>query len=100
MKEKTAKELLRRYGHQLLFAFVRIVFPTERHSSISDIDDPVVGDGNAMRITGEILENVLRSSEWSFGVNHPILTKQRSKESMENPSFGQGFQTAWKHQFV
>ena len=97
MKEKTAKELLRRDGHQLLLAFVRIVFPTERHSSISDIDDAVIGDGNAMRIAGQILENVLRSSEGSFGVNHPILTKQRSKESMESLRFGQWLQTAWKH---
>jgi hypothetical protein len=29
VKEKTAKELPRRYGHQLLLAFVRIVFATE-----------------------------------------------------------------------
>ena len=76
------------------------VFPTERHSPISDLDDPVVGDGNAVRIAGEILENVLRASERAFGVNHPILTKQRSKESMESPCFGQWFQTAWKYQCV
>jgi hypothetical protein len=98
VEEKTAEELLRRDGHQLLLAFVRIVFPTERHSPISDIDDPMVGNGHAIRIAGQILENVLRSSEWPLGVNHPILTKQRSKKRVESPCFGQRFQTAWKHQ--
>ncbi len=51
-----------------------------------------------MRVAGQILENMLRSSEWSFGINHPILTKQWSKKRMESPCFGQRFQTAWKHQ--
>ena len=44
-----------------------------------------------MRIAGQILEDMFGSSEWPFGINHPVLAKQRPKKSMEGFLFGEWF---------
>ena len=40
---------------------------------ISDIDDAVIGDGHAMRVAPEILDDVLRSFEGTLGVDDPVV---------------------------
>jgi hypothetical protein len=41
----------------------------------------------------------LRPAEGPFGVNHPVLTKQRPQKSMEGFLLGEPFQAAREHQF-
>ena len=40
---------------------------------ISDIHDAVVGDGDAMRVAPDILDDLLGSFEGSLGVDHPVF---------------------------
>jgi hypothetical protein len=40
---------------------------------ITDIDNTVIGDGHAMRVAPEILEDVLRPFEGTLGVDDPVL---------------------------
>jgi hypothetical protein len=63
-------------SHQPLFALMGIIFPAEGDPVIGKIDDPVVGDSDAMRVAGQVMEDMLGSSEWPFGVNYPVVTKQ------------------------
>jgi hypothetical protein len=100
VKEEAPEKLLRRDSHQLLLALVRIIFPTKRHFPIGDMDDPVVGDSDTMRVAGQVLKNVLWSSKWPFGVNHPVVMEQWPKKSMESLCLGQWFQGAGEHQFA
>ena len=58
--------------------FVRMVFPAERDLAIGEVHDPVVGDGYAMCIASQVMEDMFRPSEGSLRVDHPVLTEQRA----------------------
>src|SRR5450755_3622063 len=45
-------------GHQPLLAFVRIVLPAESNVAIDKVHDPVVGDGDAMRVACQVMKNM------------------------------------------
>jgi len=88
VKQEAAKKLLSGHGHKPLLALVGIVFPPECDVAIGNVDEPVIGDSDTMRVTGQVLENVLRSSEWPFGVDNPVVTKQWPKKRMESFCLG------------
>jgi hypothetical protein len=56
-----------------------IVFPTESDFAIGKVHDSVVGDGDAMRVAGQVMKDAFKSTEGPLGVDHPILTEQRSQ---------------------
>jgi hypothetical protein len=56
MEKKAAQELLRRDGHQLLFAAVRVILPAESDLAISEGDNPVVGNNDAMCVAGQVMK--------------------------------------------
>lgn len=62
---------------------MRVVLPAESDLAISEGDEPVVGNGNAMRVASQIVENVLRTAERRLDVYHPVLTEKRAKERAE-----------------
>src|ERR1700686_5882085 len=43
----------------------------------------MVGDGDAMGVTAEILEHILGAAEGWFRVDHPVFAKQRSQPGGE-----------------
>ena len=100
MEQEPPQKLVGGDGHQPLLAFVGIIFPAKGDLAIGNVDDPVVGDSDAMRVAGQIVEDVLRSSEWPLGVDHPVVTKQRPEKSIECFLVGQPLRTARKHQFL
>ena len=99
VEQEPPQELLGGHCHQPLLALVRIVFPAEGDLAVGKVHDPVVGDGDAMRVAGQIVEDMFGSSEWPFGVDHPVVAKQRPQESMERFLLGEPFQTAGEPQF-
>ena len=54
--------------HQTLFAAVCIVLPAERYFAVSEANQPVVGDGDSVRVAGEAVENMQRSAEGRLGI--------------------------------
>ena len=52
---------------------VRIVFVAEGHLAVLQGHEPVVGDGHAMGIAGEVFQHVLGGLEWLGGVHYPVL---------------------------
>src|SRR5437868_8149875 len=48
----------------------------------------MVGDGNTMGIAAEILQDVLGSAEWRFGVDDPIFAEERTQPSREELGMG------------
>ena len=60
---------------QPFLVLVGIVFPTEGDLAVSKIDNPMVGDSDTVRVAGQIMENMLGSSAWPFGVDNPVVTK-------------------------
>jgi hypothetical protein len=50
VEEEPPQKLLGGDSHQPLLAVVGIIFPAKSDVAISNIDDPVIGDGDAMRV--------------------------------------------------
>lgn len=98
MQEKAAQKLLGRYSHQLLFTGMSIIFPAESNLTVREVYEPVIGDGNAMGIPGQIVKNVLRATERRLSVHDPVLPKERTKKGTECRLLRKGLKTAWKDQ--
>jgi len=75
MEQESPEELVGGDGHQPLLVLVRIILPAEGDFAVGKVYDPVIGNGDAMRVAGQIMENVFRAAEWPFCVHHPILTE-------------------------
>ena len=43
----------------------------------------MVRDRNTMGVTSQVLKDMVWPAEWRFGIDDPILLKQRSQESAE-----------------
>jgi hypothetical protein len=71
VEQETPQKLFGGHGHQPLLALVGIIFPAEGDLAIRKVHNPVIGDGHAMRVAGQIVEDMFGSSEWPFGVNYP-----------------------------
>lgn len=78
--QEPAQELIRGDRHDLLLAAVRIIFPAKRHSIILDGNQSMVGDGDPMCITTEVVQNMVGTTEGRFGVNDPVLSEQFPKK--------------------
>jgi len=53
-----------------------IIFPAESNLIMLEGYEAVVGDGNAMGVTGEIAEHMMGTAEGWLGVDDPVLTEQ------------------------
>ena len=63
---------------------------------IGEGDQSVVGDGYAMGVTAQIAEHVLWSSERSFRIDHPVLSKEWSQPGEEGFRLSEGLQVSMK----
>ncbi len=83
VQEETAQELIEREGHQFFLIVVSRVPPTKGDLAVSQRDQSMVGDGDAVSVTAEILEHILGAAEGWFRVDHPVFAKQRSQPGGE-----------------
>ena len=83
VKKKSAQELMGGNGHDLLFAVVSIVSPTERDATVPERHEPVVGDGDAMGVASQIVENVFGAAEGRLGVDDPVFLAELPEEMIE-----------------
>ena len=70
VKQEAADEFRRFEPHHALCGFMAVVFPAERDVSISDVDQAIVRDGDAMRVTPQVAEYLLRPAERFLCVHH------------------------------
>jgi len=78
--QEAAQELICGDRHDFLLAAVRIVFPAKRDSIILERHQSMVGDGDAVRIAGEIVQNMLGTAEGWLGIDDPVLLEERSEK--------------------
>jgi uncharacterized protein GlcG (DUF336 family) len=72
MEQEAAQELMRRDGHDLLLVAMRVVSPTEGDAAIAQGDKAMIGDGDAVGISGQVAQNLFRPAERRLGIDHPI----------------------------
>src|ERR1700687_5687747 len=59
---------------------MRVVFPAEVHTLLTEGEQPVIGDGHSMCVTSEIPEHLERATQGGLGVDYPILAVQTAQE--------------------
>ena len=64
--EKAAQEDLMGECHRPPLVVMSVVLPAERHVGVSKIDEPVVGDCDAVRVLGQIVQNVFGTTKGAF----------------------------------
>jgi hypothetical protein len=70
--QEAAQELLGGDRHDLLLAAARIIFPAKRDPIILERNQSMVGDGDAVRIASEIVQNMLGTAEGWLGIDDPV----------------------------
>lgn len=61
---------------------VLVILVTEGHVAVLQGDEPVVRDGHAMGIPGQVREHLRWVLHGLFGVDHPLLVAQRGEEAL------------------
>jgi len=83
VKQEAAQELMSGNGHDLLLAAVGIISPAERDAIVLKGHEAMVGDGDAMGVAGQIVENMFGAAERWLGVDDPVLPEQLPEEVAE-----------------
>ncbi len=83
VKEETPNELDRFNRHELLRVVVGRVSPAESNLSVSQFEQTTVGDGNAMRIACQILQDVFGSAKRSSDFHHPLRLSKTAYEAIK-----------------
>ena len=72
VEQKAADELDGVQRHELVLVVIGRVSPAEGRMAIAHLDQAPVGDGHAMRVAGQVLEDMLGSAEGRLGIDHPL----------------------------
>ena len=70
-------------SHPAALAVVGVVLPAKGDVSIVHRQQSVIGDGHAVRVASQILQDVFRSSERCLGVDDPVLPEESAEECGE-----------------
>src|SRR3984957_10793882 len=83
MDEEAADELVGIQCHRLLLAAATIILPLEANLAILDIKDTIVGNGDAVCIAADILQDLLRSGERALCIDRPFGLADRGQVTLE-----------------
>ena len=89
MFEEPAQKDLVRQGHHSLLAVMSVVLPAEGDVAVADVDKPMVGDRDPMRVSSQIMQDMFGTAEGRLGVDHPVFPKQSTEKGVELFLFGQ-----------
>jgi len=89
MEQEAAQELIDGQSHEPFLVAVRGIAPAEGDVAIAEIDQPGVGEGDAMGVCAEIAQYMFRSSEGPLGVNDPVVAEQYSQPCGEGARMSQ-----------
>jgi hypothetical protein len=89
MQQEAAEELVRAHSHVPLLIAVSIILPKKRDLAVGERYKSVVRDGDAMGVASQVVQYVLGSPEWAFGVNDPILAEQAAQKRLKRSGIGQ-----------
>ena len=77
-----------------MLAAMGIVFPPECNFAVVKTNQAMIGDGDPVRVAGQIMEDMLRSTKRPFGIDDPVLAEQRAQEGAKGFLLRQRFQGA------
>src|ERR1017187_455645 len=92
MQQETANELVGGQGHRFDLAVVPIVLPLEADLTVFYIEQTVVGNRDAVRITAYVIEDLLRYGERPLGVHYPLAGLHASYQLGKDLGLTKGLQ--------
>lgn len=90
MHQEPAQELLVGKSHGAVLALVGVVFPAKSYAVVVDAKQTVVGNGDSMGVTGQVLQNVFRTAERRLGVTTHCLREMVSRNAAKFFSLASG----------
>ncbi len=84
VKQEAADELVGRESHGFLLIVVAIVLPIEFHVAVFDLDNPMVGDGDSVRVAADIVHHLLWPGERWLGVDDPFHVSHQIEMTVES----------------
>ena len=100
VQQEPTDELVRGEGHHLGLAVVTVVFPGQTDLAVGEPGQPVVGDGDPVRLAAEIGEHLRRAGERTLGVDHPLDAAEGAEAFGESIGSGEGCERARKAQLA
>ena len=79
MQQEAANELVRLQRQGFLPGLVAIILVAKTDLAVVDVEQAMVGDGHAVGITPQVIQDLFGTSERWFGVNHPLAFAQRGQ---------------------
>ena len=73
VQKETANEFKGRDRHNFPLVVILVIAPFERDLAVLEVEDTVVGDGDAMGISAKIVDDAGRRFEWRFTVDDPFF---------------------------
>src|ERR1700719_3996390 len=98
--EETSQELMGGNGHYLLLAAAGIVSPAERDAIVCEGHEAMVGDGDAVSVAGQVVENMFGTAERRLGIDHPVLLAELPEEVAESARCGKRLERAMELESV
>src|SRR5215468_391004 len=92
MNQKATNELVGIERHKLVTsdALGAVILPFESHAPAVKGDEPAVGNGDPVRVAGQVGEHSIGSAERRLGIDHPFDLSQCAEVGFENSRLGQG----------
>src|ERR1700722_9288518 len=100
MDEEAADELVGIQCHRLLLAAATIILPLEANLAIVDIEDAIVGNGDAVCVSADVFQDLLRSGEGALCIDHPFGLTDRGQVTLEGVPLPQMSQGGEKYQLT
>ena len=88
MLKKAAEKLFTSESHRVFLVVILVIPPTEADLGFVDGKKPVIGDGHAMRITSQVLQDMFWTSKRRLRIDHPVLGGQVVQECGERLRIG------------
>jgi hypothetical protein len=81
--QEAPDELVRVKPHGLpaVRAVDAVVLPAERHAALVEGEQTLVGDGDAVRVAADVVEDLFRSGKRRLGVDDPCDRRSPGKEN-------------------
>lgn len=89
VKQEATEKLIARERHHFLPIVVGRVAPAKGNLAIGQSEQAMVGDGDAVSIAAEILQDILGSAEGWFGVDDPVFAEERTQPGCEELGMGE-----------
>ena len=80
--KKAAEKLFASESHRAFLVVILVIPPTEADLGFVDGKKPVIGDGHAMRITSQILQDMFWTAKRRLRIDHPVLLRQGCRRNV------------------